>query len=774
MKLSPRLTAFALSLLCLGFQRSWAADAVVRSIVFDATSHNVKIDASAPMHAALNTINIGGRQRVIIDLDNAELGVSLPQDAQLLRDLGAHIPGLRNLSTHQFGSAIHPMVRLVLDMDASAQKSYLRAADGSEIQLVLGNRTTTTTPSRPAYGVSSNYCATHRCSPAAMPNWTGGINFNNANGSNQAGSVTRPAALNNSEPVAPKPELQKSDINLDDLKRALVNANKKYEEQVSRNQELSNQLDALKSEQATYKKKLTQVSQSNSQNQGEQDQLKAENSRLAKDAEQLRAKLTSEDAELGKLRQEISSLQQSKATREERKTSTVASKEKLEAALTKVKESEQRVATLQAENTKLSQQLSEASKSAASNANAQAPSSSSPEINSMRKQLIVAQTSLNEAIKTINEQNKEVANLRSQIIDIKNTSGESGTTASADDTTKKQLQDKDATIGSLKKEVQTLKNAMSSVAKPATATAKQTVSSTQLKVQAQQIATQAQQLKTQSQQIATLQAELKSSKVLVAQKQKDAETARQEVERLTTLRPSTANGTEADGVALDLKAGTTLANAERHYQTAKTALDNKQIDQAITEFKQAIAAAPDVGRYAIDASAAFTENQQTAEGIEVLTHYLTRNPSDRDGYTQLGKLYLLNDQPDAAAQAFHRAIPISTLNNYASALKKTNKLSDAESVFKLALTLNPKDGDVLFNLANLYSASNKEALAKDYYLKALAIRPDFAEAHYNIGLLYAKLGDKTQAISHLEQFLKLTPNARNADTIRAYIEKLKV
>lgn len=435
MKLSPRLTAFALSLLCLGLQRSWAADAVVRSIAFDATSHNVKIDASAPMHAALNTINIGGRQRVIIDLDNAELGVGLPQDAQLLRDLGTHIPGLRNLSTHQFGSAIHPMVRVVLDMDASAQKSYLRTSDGSEIQLVLA-KTATTTTLRPPYGVSSNYCATHRCSPASMPNWTGGMNFSNANSSTQAVAVTHPAAINNSEPVAPKPEPQKSDINLEDLKRALVKANQRYEEQVSRSQELNNQLDALKSEQAAYKKKLTQANQSSSQTQDAQDQLKAENTRLGKEADQLRSKLTSEESELGKLRQEVSALQQTRTSREERKASSSASqkasKEKLELALAKVKESEQRAASLQAENAKLSQQLAEASKSTASNANAQAPPSSSPEINSMRKQMIVAQTSLNEAIKTINEQNKEVANLRSQISDIKN-SGEQPTAVVGDE-----------------------------------------------------------------------------------------------------------------------------------------------------------------------------------------------------------------------------------------------------------------------------------------------------------------------------------------------------
>jgi Flp pilus assembly protein TadD len=768
MKLSPRLIALALSLVCVGLQPAWAADAVVRSIVFNPSSHNIKIDASSPVHAAMNTIDIGGRQRVIVDLDNAELGISLPQDAQLLRELGTHVPGLRNLSTHQFGSATHPMVRLVMDLDASAQRSYLKSTDGSEIELVLGNRSSATSQSHPAYGVSSNYCATHRCSPASMPNWTGGMTFNNANVQAQTTPIHPVVANTVSGTTVTKPQSEKSDINLDDLKRALIKANQRYEEQVSKNQELNRQIESLKTDQAAYQKKLNTATQS----KDAQEQLKSDN-------EQLKSKIADQNSELEKTRQQLSTLQQSHTSREERKAASSssqkelkASKEKLDAAEAQLKESEQKLVSLQAENEKLNQKITEISKTSST-----APASSNPEINSMRKQLIVAQTSLNEAIKTINEQNKEVANLRGQISDIKN-AGEPGATGATDEATQKQLQEKDATIGGLKKEVQMMKNAMASVAKPTGA--KQPASVTELKAQAQQIktqtqqlATQSQQLKTQSQQIASLQTELKTSKTLAAQKQKDVETARQEIERLTTLRPSTANGSESDGVALDLKAGTNLANAERHYQTAKTALDNKQMDQAISEFRQAVNGAPDVGRYAIDASAAFTENQQIAEGIEILTHYLTRNPSDRDAYTQLGKLYLLNDQPEAAAQAFHRAIPISTLNNYASALKKTNKLSDAESVFKLALTLNPKDGDVLFNLANLYSASGKDTLAKDYYLKALAVRPDFAEAHYNLGLLFAKLGDKPQAVSHLEQFLKYSPNARNADTIRAYIEKLK-
>jgi tetratricopeptide (TPR) repeat protein len=175
----------------------------------------------------------------------------------------------------------------------------------------------------------------------------------------------------------------------------------------------------------------------------------------------------------------------------------------------------------------------------------------------------------------------------------------------------------------------------------------------------------------------------------------------------------------------------------------------------------------------LDYSVALAESRQNAESADILRRYLQRNPADRDAYNQLGKIYLLNDQGDAASQAFSRAIPVSTLNNYATSLKKLGKMEDAEATFKLALRLNPNDSEVLFNLGNLYNATNKLEQARNNYLQAIQLRPDFAEAHYNLGLIYSKLGDKTQAVTHLEKFLKLSPEARNAETIRAYVQKLK-
>jgi tetratricopeptide (TPR) repeat protein len=309
--------------------------------------------------------------------------------------------------------------------------------------------------------------------------------------------------------------------------------------------------------------------------------------------------------------------------------------------------------------------------------------------------------------------------------------------------------------------------------------------------------------------LASLQQELSAMKRQADQASQEATRAKEELRTLQAkgkTTPTVASGGNANGNALlqkqvsdmnqqlanlrrendDLR--TNLASkpsasaksaeanpdAEAAYQEGKTDLQAKKLPDALDKFKQALLLDPNNGRYTMDYSVALSEDQQYAEAIDVLRRYLQHNPLDRDAYNQLGKVYLLNDQADAANQSFIRAIPVSTLNNYATSLKKLGKMEDAENVFKLALGINPKDSEVLFNLGNLYNNQNKLELARNKYLEALLIRPDFAEAHYNLGLIFSKLGDNPKAVTHLEKFLQLSPNARNAETIRAYVQKLKV
>ena len=257
---------------------------------------------------------------------------------------------------------------------------------------------------------------------------------------------------------------------------------------------------------------------------------------------------------------------------------------------------------------------------------------------------------------------------------------------------------------------------------------------------------------------------------------KQLETAKQENASLQTQVSELSKVNGEKNVSTQPATGgapASFALAEKHFAEAKSLMDANNTKKAIDEYKQALQLDPNNSEYVYQYTIALAEDKQYDTAINILLKHLQRNPGDRLAYHQLGKIYLLNDQVDAANQALSRALPVSTLNNYATSLKKLNRLSEAEAVYKLALTLSPNDTEVLFNLGTLYNASNKLEDAKTTYQEALRLKPDFAEAHYNLGLIYSKMGDKAQAIDHLEKFLKLSPNARNAETIRNYVAKLK-
>ncbi len=220
---------------------------------------------------------------------------------------------------------------------------------------------------------------------------------------------------------------------------------------------------------------------------------------------------------------------------------------------------------------------------------------------------------------------------------------------------------------------------------------------------------------------------------------------------------------------------TTSANprAEEFYIRGKELEDNGKIVEATVLYRDAYKLESDVTRYVTAYADGLLKTGNPAEATRILELFLTNNPYELEGYNLLGKAYLLSGRLEEAQQAFAMAIPVSVLNNYATTLKKLGRMDESERIFLTALSLNPNDSDLLFNLGNLYNATNDLQKARNAYQQALSIRPNFGPAHYNLGLIYSKMGDKSNAIVHLERFLSLSPNASNADVVRKYVEKLK-
>ena len=83
-----------------------------------------------------------------------------------------------------------------------------------------------------------------------------------------------------------------------------------------------------------------------------------------------------------------------------------------------------------------------------------------------------------------------------------------------------------------------------------------------------------------------------------------------------------------------------------------------------------------------------------------------------------------------------------------------------------------KESNFLAGRARVNSMDYERAV--ESFEKALEVNPHSASAHFELGWLYAeKESDSAAAIYHYDQYLKLRPEAENAETIRQHILRLK-
>lgn len=880
------ITGLALLCLCAPV---WAVDGRIQGMRYDAATGHFRIDSAGDVKATVNTLNIAGHKRIIIDLDNAEIGVNLPRDVQLLHDLSRQLPALKNLTVNQYAGNGRPIVRILLDIHGDPGVIRLIKNQGTHIELAFSEHTSTARnsyaqpPSLSRLNQPSDYqpaYTANRQTPSSRPPeppTSGDVNddelrrtlailnrkYENLaqenhylkaklttaeqgrdtdvsarqrnqqeldrlrveverlqNGNQDLQSQISDLRASNSRPDPSLAEKQAeiarlrsenqslnsrlsvamatpkgiSPDRLDEMKVTLAEMNRRYDTLAQENRTLKSKLSSQTSLTASVNADKTEIERLTREKQ----QLSGENSRLKAELNAQSVKATNTNlnkTELARLTQEKQALsnENSRLKAELNAQSAKATNGNLNktelARLTQEKQA------LSNENNRLKTELENLSSKAQTGL-------SDADLKALRGQLTVAQSSLSESIRTINEQNKQIAFLRNQVGDVK-----SGLDASAKEqieSMQARLDEKDGTIRDLQRQLVTKTSTPSGKGdsgevnrlKQENSRAQKEIA--ELKTDLEKLrklagGTEVGKAKALEAQVVALEADLSDWKAKYEQAAKEVVQAKNASRNVTDTKADPARQTQIASLnaqlaelrkenaslreslsAQPVNRSTSLnKEAEQDYNAAKVDLAAKKVASALGKFKEALLLDPDNSKYAIDYSIALAEDRQYAESIDVLRRYLQRNPGDRDAYNQLGKLYLLNDQPDAADQAFRRAIPLSVLNNYATTLKKLDKSEDAESIFKLALSINPKDSEVLFNLGNLYNAENKLEQARNRYLEALQIRPDFAEAHYNLGLVFSKLGNNAQAVTHLEKFLQLSPNARNAETIRAYVQKLK-
>jgi serine/threonine-protein kinase len=132
------------------------------------------------------------------------------------------------------------------------------------------------------------------------------------------------------------------------------------------------------------------------------------------------------------------------------------------------------------------------------------------------------------------------------------------------------------------------------------------------------------------------------------------------------------------------------------------------------------------------------EARQLAEAAGFYRAALAARPDTPAVLVNLGKVLLVQEQPEAACDCLRRAIEIDpeqamAHNNLGNALWAKGQFKQAMACYRKAIAIDPKDGGAYYNLGLALKARRRLDEAIVCWRKAIALDPNNSDAHYILG-----------------------------------------
>ena len=232
---------------------------------------------------------------------------------------------------------------------------------------------------------------------------------------------------------------------------------------------------------------------------------------------------------------------------------------------------------------------------------------------------------------------------------------------------------------------------------------------------------------------------------------------------------------------------------------------NNKPDRSITtdvsaaqrHYKFSLKKRPKDPKVLISLASTYSQQMDFEESFKLINKALRIDKRYRDAYVLKGSNYLFLNKPDLAKSSYETAVQQDP--NFFEAYLMLGSLYQSENneicleYYRTAVSLQPKNPDVLFSLAYAYQLFNQPAKAlalyrkmiqvdtayyqalnqigviKQYnykeidsaiyfYKSALQTEPRFVQAWHNLGMCYEERGDVSQALQSYGKALKYDPN----------------
>jgi len=212
-------------------------------------------------------------------------------------------------------------------------------------------------------------------------------------------------------------------------------------------------------------------------------------------------------------------------------------------------------------------------------------------------------------------------------------------------------------------------------------------------------------------------------------------------------------------------------------EAVKTQPDKQLVAQlingAVQESKTSVAKSPKWVVVHENAGIVYREIRGVVQGagdwaIKSFEDALKLEPKNPVVDTELGKIYLANENTEKAREYFNKAI--AQKQDYVDANlqlafldDKEGKTQEAQGRLEDLVRMSPFSVEAHFQLGRVYFNSSEYDKAAEQFQTALALFPNHSNSLYSLGLIYEKQGKKDQALEMFNKVLELNPGNQDVE-----------
>ena len=190
-----------------------------------------------------------------------------------------------------------------------------------------------------------------------------------------------------------------------------------------------------------------------------------------------------------------------------------------------------------------------------------------------------------------------------------------------------------------------------------------------------------------------------------------------------------------------LRRGEAYYHFMRSYAALRGSADDKQLDEAIAELREAIQDQPETVFLHTELARLLMRRGDVPAALQACQKALRLDPKYQPAYLVLGQLHANLQHKEEAQAAFRKAIELEPLDEegyiYLGILHlAAGQQSEAIAVFQELLRVQPTSLRGLYELGRLYAEKGDYEQAEDLLKRAIAQQPQFERALSVLGTVY--------------------------------------